>query len=153
MDSRTKRDLKHFFTGASLTLFAALIVYIIFFSNILTTIAGVQNYKYAGDIPEEPETSVETGTLFEIDDTNIILTPNLPKGTVGRYNPQIDDTIKIEGGRSLKEIKETCEHELVHNYGAEHRDDGTDDWIYQVDDRMNSKICIRFIYELGKYQG
>lgn len=153
MDDHTKDNLKHIFYGAFLTTVLFSLVYVIFFSNFLTTIAGVQNYKYAGEIPEEPETSIEEATLFEIQDTNIILTPDLPKGVVGRYNPEIDNTIKIEAGRSLKEIKETCEHELVHNYGAEHQDDGTDDWIYQVDDRMNSEKCIRFIYELGRYQG
>lgn len=152
MDEHTKDNLKHFFLGLGITTLVYATIYVVFFSNILTTYAGVQNYKYAGDIPEEPETEVEDAVLFEIDGTNIILTPNLPQGIVGRYNHQIDDTIKIEHGRPLKEIKETCEHELIHNRGADHKTQDTGDWIYEVDGSINTEKCIRFIYELGRYQ-
>lgn len=129
---------------------AVIFVWIIFFSNILPTYAGIQEYQEA-DTSEKPSTTVEKGTIFRINGEKIILDPEMQEGTVGEHNPMMKDTIAIKSGRSLEETKETCEHELLHEKGAKSENHEPGDYIYEIDEHMNSETCIRLIYELGRY--
>ena len=100
----------------------------------------------------EPETSLENTTVFKIDGVDVVLTPHLPEGVLGESNKN-QNRITIRSGRTLEEMKETCEHELLHLRGANHRTKGAYDYVYELDGMRNSQVCIEMIYRLGSVKG
>lgn len=152
MKKRPKRDLKYFFQGVFITSTTIFFVWFLFFSNILPTHSHIQTYEEA-ETSKSAATDVDKGTVFHVKGEKIILDPGIKEGTVGTHNPKLKDTISIKSGMSLEDTKETCEHEMLHEQGADPENHNPGDYVYEMDEHMNSEVCLRFLYELGYTKG
>jgi len=94
-------------------------------------------------------TQVNEPTVFNISGTMIQYSPTL-SSSLGLNKQAGDNQITVSDGMPVERIKEICEHELLHEkgIGEEHHR-----YIYKQSASINSETCIRFIYELGYFQG
>lgn len=136
--------------GIAITLIFA---YIIFFTNGFQTHAAKTDAELIHKSTGEVYPVVEEPVRFDIDGYSIILSPELPQGSVGRTYSKLDRIMYIEDQQSLKEVKTICEHELLHLQGMHLEDHGPGDKIYELSRKKNSEICIRFLYELHRIEG
>lgn len=134
------------FLGISLT---ASMIIVLVNPSVLVTPLEMNQYDSVdqGDISD---TSIDEDKRFIIGDVNIIYETDLKGSRVGKNYDEIRNTIYIEDGHSVKRTKEICEHEVMHMKGI---GEESHDYIRDKSDEVNTKICNRFIFELGKYVG
>ena len=107
-------------------------------ASVVEAVSHVMNLH-----PEEVEEPIDS---HRIDGYNIVIT-EIEGDSIGLNYDMIDDTIYISKDLSITETKEICEHELLHERGIEEKHH---DFIYSNQDQIDSEVCLKLIYEMGR---
>lgn len=120
------------------------------FGGGLYALDRVIDSTYTGETGAKTSEKYNASAEFTIENIDFVVSEDIGYNSYGRYLERTE-TIYIKSGRSLHKIKDTCEHEVLHYRGLDAEDSKDHEYIYRNQGNINSDICIRFIYELGKW--